>query len=421
MATAVRNGHLSWSMTRDPEGNREYKIKYLVISDSHLDGPAVVLTTPGLPTPGAPWLVDNDIDLWASCKLNATVTPRVEKEKNYWWEVEFTFSTKHDEKRCKDVQVDDPLLVPDRISGGFVKAQEEATHDRFGRRLINSAHEQIRGPQVEFDISHPTVKIEQNRIAFNLPLVTAMMNCVNDAPLWGLPARRIRLTNVSWEKKYYGACYNYYQRTLEFEVRYGGFDRNLVDEGSKVLNGHWDETSGSRNRWVLDPVDRFGTQPDPTNPQDFKHAIDRAGNACRILLDGAGKPANLVTSSGFYISIQVPNVNKVLTNTAYWIPVAGNFDDPEPFALGTSYAAGDVVTWDGEKYLATGAILNVYPPGSGWQWLTFGTPFRRTWSSTYSYGTGDVVQSTTTSTGGSIYVEKYNTANFLLLGVPVTF
>src|SRR5690606_22693106 len=99
--------------------------------------------------------------------------------------------------------------------------------DRYGNPIKSSSHEQFRGSNVEFDANRPTVWVDQNVSSLGLATFASMIDCVNDRPLWGLPKRRIKLSNVTWERKMYGTCRFYYTRKLEFDIRYDGFDRRL--------------------------------------------------------------------------------------------------------------------------------------------------------------------------------------------------
>lgn len=287
-------GPKTWSCERDEDGHRTYTIRHLVRMDSVTEGPAEALRTPGLPVNGSSWAFDDDVDLWAWCLPTARVTPKVDDgEPNEYFEVEQQFSTRpQDRERCHDTPVEDPLLEPDRVSGTFTKYQEEAVFDRFGDPLKNSAHEQFRGPQVEFDANRPVVRVEQTVADLQLSLLAQLIDTLNDSTLWGFPARRVKLSNVSWEKKYYGPCYVYYTRTLEFEVRYNGWDRCLLDEGTKVLNGHWSPSTGA---WNVDDVG--GQSANASNPAHFIRFTDRNGNPARVVLDGSGLPADV--SIGF--------------------------------------------------------------------------------------------------------------------------
>ena len=174
--------------------------------------------------------------------------------------------------------------------------------------VVNSAHEQIRGPQAEFDVSRPTIKIEQNRPLLELELWAPMLNTVNNATLWGAPRGCVKLSNVSWEKLYHGQCGIYYKRTFEFDVWMrinpaspdpqnpeiiSGFDRTVLDEGTKMLNGHW-TTSGLYSVSNIAP----STPPDPHDPSHFVRAIDRKGNPIKMILNGHGLPASVFLGTG---------------------------------------------------------------------------------------------------------------------------
>lgn len=294
MATFILEGQTDWRLVRDEEGYREYKITHLVGTNDSRDGPANVLRTPGLPTPGAFWIVDNDVDLWAWCRPNAAVNPLITNEPCRIWSVEQIFSNRPPKRDfCWEQEVEDPLLQPQRLSGTFVKKQREAVYDRFGLSIVNSAFEQMRGPQVEFDESNPTVTVEQNVPILNLGLVSAMMDAVNSVPQWGLAPRKIKLSNFTWDRKHYGQCFYYYTRKFEFEVNFNGFDRDMLDEGTKALNG-----INRNGEWVVLPVDEEGTMPDPTNPNHFVRYKDAHGENCRVILDGFGLPIDPSPGSG---------------------------------------------------------------------------------------------------------------------------
>jgi hypothetical protein len=114
-----------------------------------------------------------------------------------------------------------------------------------------------------------------------------MVDGVNNAPLWGLSARMIKLSNVSWVRQRQGTCDFYYSVVYDFDVNFKTFDRILQDEGNKVLNGHWEGDT-----WTLDNID--GGAPDPDNPNHFIQFKDRNGENGTVILDGAGKPATSI-------------------------------------------------------------------------------------------------------------------------------
>lgn len=263
-------------MVKDDEGHRTYTVSYRVKCNS-ADGPSVALTATGLPTIGNTWVVNNENDPWAWCTPGVKITPVLDGEPNNFFDLEYTFTTKPLKQDPANFStnpgsgggtgsmpggsgVENPLLIPDRLSGSYSRFTEEFTDDILGFPVVNSSHEQMRGPPVEFDRNRLVIKVEQNRTDLQIALINSLVDCVNDRVMWGLPKRCVKLSAVPWERKYYGNGIRYYTRTLEFEVRKETFDRYVLDEGTKVLQGHWN----SLMRWVLDKV---GVLKNPSPPQ----------------------------------------------------------------------------------------------------------------------------------------------------------
>lgn len=439
MAGRIIPGPKTWSMSRDSEGHRTYKIIYLVECVS-TDGPAVALRTPGLPFPGSRWIVDSDIDLWATCRWDAEVAPLVDDgDPNTLFAITFTFSTKpFDRKSCKDTELTDPLLEPYKISGSFTKYTEEAATDRLGLYITNSAHEQLRGPQVEFDANRPQVRIEQNVMRLDLPIFSQMVDCVNAYPMWGLGPRKIKLSNVTWEKKFQGSCQPYYTRTFEFEIRYDGFDRDLLDEGTKVLHGHWGTIT-----WELDNIN--GQPPNKNNPHHFDRFKDRQGENCRVILNGQGIPSDIrVGSQKTYVSIFAGavvvgddviygyNLGNPLTDETYWRQCKASvetWDEDIPYFIGDLVT----VTMDlGFKTIESGVYIcdtdnntgNNPTESPSWTLIADDPPGlvnAGDYRTDVVYSKGMYVKDNSKTTPGTIHVEKYAAANFLLLGIPLIF
>ena len=305
MTTRLIPGPFKWELTRDNRGHREYKLTFRVESNDPLDGPNTVLATPGFPIPGSFWVIGHDVDLWAWCRWGPTSVKLVDDSDPAGcleWLCELTFSTAPDEYYCRLIQQEDPLLEPTKISGGTVKYNEEATFDRFGVPIVTSSHEQIRGPQVEFDRNRGTVHIEMNVPLLKKNFVDGFVDCVNSTPLWGNPARCVKLSKFSWDKKFYGPCTPYYTWKFDFDTNVTidpatnqrlGFDRLILDEGTKVLNGHWNPSTG---KWFIDTIG--GSPPDPMNPQHFVRFKDRNGENARVILNGFGLPADVNIGTG---------------------------------------------------------------------------------------------------------------------------
>jgi hypothetical protein len=514
MVAVIVPGQRSWSVSRDSEGYRTYKIVHRVACDEG-DGPNTALTAVGLPVPGQVWDFDNDYDPNAWCTPESSATPVVTNEPNMYFDVEHNFTSK---PLGRDATKDraDPLSEPPKISISFSKTTEEASHDRFGRMITNSAWEQMRGKHVEFDTGHIIVKIEQNLATVDLPSHAAAYQTVNMVPLWGMPPRTVKLSNSSIEESYYtpttttttttpfgattttttlaGATttsqftttttaqptiasqVKYYHRNLEFEVNAKGWDRDLLDEGTKVLWGRWKSvvtTSTTTTtttttpagqttapattapgattqaatttqpipqkpdpvQWELLPVDSDGTMPNRFNPTHFMRYTDRSGNPLRVILNGKGLPAGTVAPVGLKYVCIVNGPAGSLADISSWVavpkPPTPDPDSPNPtFPVWdpfTYYYRGDLIQDDsGARYIATDTSINRDPVieqiGSNpvWQPVPANTPQDQgIYVSTASYVIGDMVEDALIESAGIIHVERYSETDFVfVLGIP---
>ncbi len=431
----VGDGPRSWSMTIDDKGQRTYIVKHL-IACSALVGPFNAINTPGLPKQGDSWDFGQDSDEWATCTWDAKITPMVDKESNNYFEIEQKFQTESpNTKTCKDQPVQDPLLEPQEVSGSFTRYTEEATVDRFGKPIVNSAFEMIRGPQVEFDKNRSTVKIKQNVPLLEVEVFAPMVDTLNVAPLWGLPARTIKLSTPTWERKFHGQCNVYYSRTFEFEIRAEGWDRFVLDEGTKVLNGKWDPVTGDYRTTNI-----AGSPPNPNNPKHFIRFQDRQGNNCRVVLNGRGLPAGVIAGTGrAFLSVAASNIGHTLDDPLFWVPITlvnGSFTEPDLFDLEQAYIAGELVsvqvlnpgnplqsTLSFYTCIGSDFVGGTDPPDDPTNWRLISVPPHTSVpKGSYSVGTTynlmDTVIDLAGTSAGSIFVSKYGESDFLLLGIP---
>lgn len=280
--TATYKGRIDWSLQRDKDGHRDYTLRGHVVTTDPEDGPERVYFASGAPAIGAPWTYGNDNDAWAFCWPTAKVTPIVTREPNFHWILENTFSTRP-LNRCQDDSIESPVLEPQRVSGSFVKYVKEARWDRFGRLITSSSHETIRG--LDMDANRPSVIVEQNVSLLELDVFSAMVDTLNDADLWGLTPRKIKLSNVSWERRLYGTCTFYYTRRLEFDIKFDGFDLyDVADAGFKVFDDElYEDTDENR-----------------TDPRKYRVFKDGRGEntPVKVLLDGNGSALAGTGASG---------------------------------------------------------------------------------------------------------------------------
>lgn len=260
-------GRLDWSLDRDQEGHRTYKLLSLVKTNDYSDGPTSVMLASGLPTIGSYWAFGNDSDPYAICWPTMSVQrwqPRP-GEVGKHWTVEQTFSTRP-LKRCQDNSIEDPLAEPPKISGGFARYMKRVEKDRFDKAILSSSLEQIIG--VEKPDARPTVVIEQNLPYLDLAMFSEMVNGVNDSPMWGVAARCVMLTNVTWSRNVFGTCGFYFTRRLEFEINFDTHDlTEVLDKGYKCLRGSWQKIDGTP-RWVTN------AELDPTKASSYMYFKD---------------------------------------------------------------------------------------------------------------------------------------------------
>lgn len=418
--TEICGSFRRWSATVDKEGYREYKIVFLVKCSSADDGPANALLTSGLPTFGSVWDFYDDFDAWAFRQHDVTVTPIRSRDTDVimHFELEYLYSTKPF-RDCADV-VEDPLLKPQIVGGGLTHLKEEGVDDRFGKPILNSSLERIHSVNNEWDKSLPSIEIEQNVAVLDLDLCEGMLDTVNAYTIWGLPKRCIKLSSFVWEKKYYGVCYPYYTRKFQFDINFQSFDRDLLDEGTKVLNGKWNFTT---REWEL--VDIDGDPPNRLDPTHFIRFKDPNAENTRTLLDNGVpyKPLAKITTctecpgpGGTFAKWRVHSLQKSYTLTYDSICTWSDSTDPQNPTL--SYVALDD-TWSFELDDA-GADL----PGG--VWVANGS----TWN---CLGANTMVKVPLSGDNPTLYItlseqipskiriEKYDESDFLLLGIPTSF
>lgn len=265
MAVYIR-GLMDWSVNRTDDGHREYTADFLVDLESYSLGPAAVLQVPGLPLPGSFWAVGGDIDVYAKWRWGSSVRKYGADtgEPTNLYVISMKASTKAERKDNGGNSggsggggQGNPLDVKPSISGSSVKYQEEDPTDDQGRDVKTRVGELVRGPAVEYDKSRFNVSVE-----LKMPFIAggptlAILDCLNDAPLWGFPARSIKFSSFGFDRLYYNDAYVYYSVKYEFEVRtrinagenliltvptgelVGDWDRYIREEGTMVWMGKW--------------------------------------------------------------------------------------------------------------------------------------------------------------------------------------
>jgi len=239
-------GAHSQRFRRDDEGHRWYDVDWHVQTETKHDSLAWILSNWPLFTVGSPfdlsaaWPEIRGTDPWAFCtpELNISAHRGIKEQSPVQdWIVSQTWSTKQS-GRCQQIPIANPLYEPYEMTGDFVHENREAAVDRFGKTLQHPNFQPIKGPAVEYKYSYPTISFSFNSGTLPLSTYVELINHVNDAPLWGLPARCVRFTDAKWARKIYGACAYYFNVSYTFEFDIKGFDRAVPAEGSmKLMDG----------------------------------------------------------------------------------------------------------------------------------------------------------------------------------------
>lgn len=274
--TASLLGRLKWEGGTDEEGHRTWEIDWLVeVSDAWNDGPLVALTCPGLPDPSMYWDFGNETDAAAYCSPAATCKQVVTGEPNDLYVVSQTFTTK---PRKQENDPDNPLLNAVECSGSFVRFTREATRDKDGKSLKSSSFERFKGSSVERDYSRHSIQIKMPLATLPLSTYVTYIDNVNSTSMWGLTARMVKLSNVTWARHYYGPSLSlkYFDVTYDFDIDFETFDRYIQDEGTKVL-----KSGGSA-----------------LNPTDFEPYLVK-GQPAPVILNGSGAAATSEAGIGY--------------------------------------------------------------------------------------------------------------------------
>lgn len=290
--TATVLGVRDSGASRDADGYRVYWVDWLVECDGETDGPQAAMFASGLPLAGSTYSQPTpctDYDPWAFCTPERDVKKHGDYSENDG-EPDYYIVTSHyttkPMRRCNSTEIENPLNEPYKISGGYNKVTKERLFDKDGVPLLYNTFERIRGPAVERRTGLPTITIEVN--VPNLPIgnITPLVECVNDASLWGYAARKIRFMDVTWSRKLYGTCFFYYTASYTFEFNHLGYDMPILNEGMKKL--------------------KDGVEIADAKPTDFEFILDGNGDPIGPLpIDDEGAPVQDISTGLLWLTKEI--------------------------------------------------------------------------------------------------------------------
>jgi len=212
---------------QDAEGNRTYKVTHQVLTSDKLDGPRSVALSMGIDYTTS-YSFGNEVDAGAyfTGGLSSLFVEDQGARKKYRVEVEYSTKAK---KRCDEVQIDDPLLIPPDISGDFAQFQKPFIKDKDGRPYLNSSRQPF--VDVPKDDSRPTLKIKKNFASISLAQFVEYADAVNSDTFFGLPERIWKMQRIAWSRAFLGSCGPYYPVELEMHANWETWDFSEVDRG----------------------------------------------------------------------------------------------------------------------------------------------------------------------------------------------
>lgn len=474
MAARKLGGPIEIRLSRDERMHKVYKVSHEVEVDNFtniggtespvLGVPEAVLAAlgaDGLPAPGDAYTFEEVPDDWVYCLPNAEVyaKPGQKPGPKRVYIVEQQFTSRAIERRI-DTDREDPLLEHDVFDFGTNSFTEEAVFDRFGHRIQYSSHEAIRGPQNEWDMGRVSINVEHVSASLDLDQVGEFMNCVNDAPIWSASIARCLKLSRCTVKQLFWKFTTYYRFNYGFELWIrrddplaapsSGWDRDVLDEGTKVLRGRW-QNFGTPTvpvwSWVL-----VGN-PNPNNPGDFVRYQDVNGNLTRVILDGAGRPYAPTGGATVTTCTQCPtgSPQKWDVQNAWPVWYSSLNGQLVTYVSGCTWLAGVSPTISNPPNISGGGLVGItleYAPATTLWTLTVtglktgnGTALgQQKWTKTTATWNCNATNTMTPDAANSIYtnhqaivtpavanspgqinLQKYPSANFLELGLAASF
>ena len=160
--------------------------------------------------------------------------------------------------------------------------------DRNGDLLLSSSKEPIRG--LMLDDSNATVMISANVASLPLSSATSLRGHVNDAPMWGLDSRSVKLVEFTWERKLFGTCTYYYTVTYGFDINFERYIIPIIDQGTRYL-----KDTGDPNN-----IDHWIPARHKTTNEKMTVWLDGAGGRLTDLSNPVIKDIELEPESNFF-------------------------------------------------------------------------------------------------------------------------
>lgn len=222
-------------------GRRQYFRRYLVRTDSKLDGPAVILNAPGLPSRGMPYSTLSENDPAAR-----VVRRRASESPDSWmiWHVDVEYDTVRPPDKNP---LDDPPDIrvgsepyrkpfPGKFSQDASSNPDGTPAGRMYKALTNSAGEPF-DPPLDYQASRPLITITRNEGAFDLRIPERFTDSVNAEDWGGIKKHHAYMRSIEGRRVYAPGENNderdvlYWEVTYQIAINREGWDLELLDVG----------------------------------------------------------------------------------------------------------------------------------------------------------------------------------------------
>lgn len=287
--SASREGEL------DEHAQRRYMETWYVETDDPLDGPQVVGDAPGVPRLFAYYVNGNDRDLGSRLKR---IRPRRMAGETMKWEVELEYdSMLHREGEGER----DPMLRPPTVRWATSAYQAVATHDIFGKPLLNSAKDEFDPPAMKDD-SRLSLTITRNESNFVVALGFSYIDCVNSDPFFVGAPGEAKMISVESDLISENAI-TFWKTTYQIHFR-----RTITSPGATILNPQTGNVVTNIKPWNITVLDVGFNEVAAGGAKNRILMTDKTRCVQPIRLDGSGthlSPFDAPHSASWYLSYQV--------------------------------------------------------------------------------------------------------------------
>lgn len=253
---------------KDMDGGAVYDVKWGVTVDSAQIGPDDVIEAPGLPLPGSPFssvVAGGNPNAYYFGDGSAKRAGSAKKQR-IRWECTLPFRTAGAGTNPSG-QTNHPLLKPWKVNGGVNKYTTAAQRDKDGNPILNSAKQRFRGEVVNLIDSRGWFSIEGYVSWINFNVMDNIGGAVNENAYWNIAARKIKVSEFTYEQLWFGNSVWYFKVNFTFEINPSTWDLKPLDEGDLLRIA------------------------DPYNPGSFTWRVPKdpyENNLHHVLLDGEG-------------------------------------------------------------------------------------------------------------------------------------